>query len=223
MADGLTDVTARTLRRSVRARTIRNPVTALSKDDRRGVERYAPPKPVPATFGGFAARIIEISLIGCRIEHTDRLAPRAKMALRFSWRGTQVRIDGTVTRSELTSVGGKPAYVSGLEFSDSPPVLSDITGWLRKAAKSDEPETPQAAPDDADEEPEVLSARYLQCTLAGGTWSKYFVDTPAQPAEGFTIRAPENDREVELLCRAYEQADAAKRRTMRARFERDLA
>ena len=196
-------------------------MTALHKDDRRGVERYAPPKPVPASFGGFAAKIVEISLIGCRIEHTDRLPPRAKMALRFSWRGTQVRIDGTVIRSELASVGGKPAYVSGLEFGDSPPVLREITDWLRRSVKNAEPPAPEAP--DAVEEPELLSAQYLQCTLAEGQWFKYFVDKPAQPAEGFTIRAPDNEREVELLCRAYEQADAAKRRTMRARFERDLA
>ena len=196
-------------------------MTALSKDDRRGVERYAPPKPVPASFGGFAAKIIEISLIGCRIEHSDRLPPRAKMAFRFSWRGTQVRIDATVIRSELTSMGGKPSYVSGLEFADSPPVLREITDWLRRSVKSSEPEPPAVA--EPEEEPELLSARYLQCTLAEGKWFKYFVDKPAQPAEGFTIRAPENEREVELLCRAYEQADAAKRRAMRARFERDLA
>ena len=41
----------------------------------------------------------------------------------------------------------------------------------------------------------------------------------AQPAEGFTIPAPANDAEADVLCRAYQKADAAKRRAMRAQFE----
>jgi hypothetical protein len=196
----------------------------MKKDDRRGAERHSPPKPVTASFGGFAARIVDISLIGCRIEHTDRLPPRARMPLRFSWRGAQVRIEGTVVRSELTSVAGKPAYVSGLEFCDSedasPPVIRDIVGWLVAAAKKMEPHIPQP---DSDEEPEVLSAKYLRCTFAGGKWSRLFVDDPAQPGDGFTIRAPSNESEADVLCRAYEQADAVKRRTMRASFQLDIA
>lgn len=197
----------------------------MKKDDRRGAERHSPPKPVPATFGGFAAKIVDISLIGCRIEHTDRLPPRARMPLKFSWRGAPVRVDGTVVRSELTSLSGKPAYISGLEFCESadasPPVIRDIVGWLVAAAK--QAETPPIAEPERDEEPELLSAKYLQCTFAGGQWSKLFVDDPAQPAEGFTIRAPAKDSEADVLCRAYQQADPAKRRTMRAAFQRDIA
>ena len=217
-------------------------------DDRRGAERYAPPKPVPATFGGFEVKLVEISLIGCRIEHADRLPPKAKLGLKFAWRGSQVRLDATVTRSELASVKGKPAYVSGLQFCDnadaSPPVIRDIVGYLATAAKKNEP-APQPAPVaaplpapapapapppeipaavEADEdEPELLSANYLCCAFSRGRWTKIYVDKPAQPTDGFTIRAPANESEADVLCRAYEKADAEKRKSMRASFQRDIA
>ena len=185
----------------------------MGTDDRRDAERYSPPRPVPATFGGFAVSIVDISLIGCRIEHVDRLPPRARLALRFSWRGSQARIDATITRSELTSLSGKKAaYVSGLQFCDavdaSPPVIRDIVGWLRDAAKK---------PDD---EVELLSAGFLRCTLASGRWTRLYVEDPTQPPDGFTIPAPPNEREADPLCRAWEQADAANRQMMRATFER---
>lgn len=195
----------------------------MTRDERRSAERHSPPKPVPASFGGFAAKILDISLIGCRIEHTDRLPPRARFALRFLWRGAKVRVDATVVRSELTSMAGKPVYVSGLEFGDSadaPPLIREIVGWLAAEARKAEP--PPISPPDVEEEPELLSPSYLRCTFATGQWSKLFVDDPAQPADGFTIRAPADEGEAAVLCRAYEQADAAKRRTMRASFERDI-
>src|SRR4029079_12703710 len=96
-----------------------SPVSALSSEqDRRGAGRYALPKPVPATFGGFAATLVEFSLTGCRIEHADRVTPRLVLPLRFAWRGAEVRIQASVVRSEMIPVRGKPGYTSGVEFSE---------------------------------------------------------------------------------------------------------
>lgn len=199
-------------------------MTARDRNDRRGAERYAPPKPVPGTFGGFEAKILELSLTGCRIEHGDRLPPKAKLPLRFLWRGTKVRVEGTVIRSELTFAAGKPVYVSGLEFCDSPEaspqVIRDVVGWLMAAAKKAAP--PVVETEETEEEPEVLSAKYLRCQFMGGQWSKIYVDDAAQPSDGFTIRAPTTESEADVLCRAYEKADATKRRTMCASFQRDI-
>lgn len=216
----------------------------MKNDDRRAAERHSPPKPVPATFGGFDVSILEIGLVGCRIAHIDRLPPKTRTALRFAWRGTQVRIDGVVVRSELTSRNGKPAYISGLQFCDSPeqspPVVRDIVGWLiaqeKKAAPVPEPEpdfdseparvsAPPNAPavtETIDDEPEELSARYLRCTLTGGQWTNIFVDDPTQPPDGFTIVAPANEKEAELLRQAWQQAGAEKRSAMRKKFEQKL-
>lgn len=213
-------------------------------DDRRGAQRIAIPKPVPATFGGFAVTMVEISVIGCSIEHTDRIAPKAKLPLRFKWRGSEVRLEATVVRSEMRPVGKKLGYRSGIEFcktpEESPAVIQEIVGWLTKQTAPKEapaasPSPPPTPPPDAAPEPvrfeeaeeveeigedaEILSADYLQCILSGGKWTKLYVESPAQPRDGFTIVTPANESEADLLCRAWEKADAEKRRAMRARFE----
>jgi hypothetical protein len=225
-------------------------VTLKGDDERRHTQRFALPKSAPATFGGCAAEIVEISLIGCQIKHVDRITPRAGLPLRFKWRGKPVGIDATVMRSEMRSIGGKPAYMSGLVFcesaEESPAVIREIVGWLAAAAKSDaheEPatESPAAAATVSapsveasvehvpflgiadDDEVEVVAAPYLQCRLTAGTWSKLYVEKPEQPKDGFTIVAPSDDAEVDVLCRAYQAASVLKRSEMRASFELAIA
>lgn len=139
----------------------------------------------------------------------------------------------------MRSAGGKPAYLSGLEFctsiEESPPVIRDIVGWLvdaaakRSAAAGEQPVTEPVASAAAEQvpflrieeadEPELLSAPYLQCTFGGGQWMRLYVEEPNQPRDGFTIPAPSDDAEVDVLCRAYEAAGAEARSTMRAAFE----
>ena len=216
-------------------------MTLKGDDERRHAQRFPLPKKAPATFGGFAAEIVEISLIGCQIEHTDRIAPKAHLPLKFKWRGSPVKVEATVLRSEMRSIRGKPGYSSGLSFCDaaaqSPAVVRDIVGWLAEAAKSATPEQPAPQPRpsatptlepppfvrvDDDDDAEVVSAPYLQCILSAGKWDKIFVDNPQQPPEGFTIIAPANDAEADVLCRAYQAANGPKRREMRATFERAI-
>ena len=222
----------------------------MSDKNRRGADRYPLPKPVAATYGGFAATLIEFSLTGCRIEHADRVTPRVSLPFKFSWRGSEVRIQATLVRSEMIPVKGKIGFVSGLEFcqsiEDAPAVARDIVNWLidaaAKKAADAQPAEPQPPPDPApvvvesvpflpadaeveeidDEEPETLSMPYLQCIFSDGQWQKLYVDKPAQPADGFTIVAPADEREADVLCRAYEKAAADVRRAMRARFEKAL-
>jgi hypothetical protein len=215
------------------------PVSVLTSDrDRRGAQRLALPKPVPATFGGFPGNLVEFSLTGCRFEHVDRLTLHAQLPLRFSWRGKPVRLTATVVRSEMSAVGRKTAYTSGLEFCESvdeaPSVIREVVAWLADAAAKKspvaKPVTPAPAPTpgqvpflNLDDEPETLSAPYLQCTLAAGKWSKVYVDAPEQPANGFTIAAPSDESEADVLCRAYEKAKGEARRAMRQSFEQAIA
>lgn len=221
------------------------PVSALITDNnRRGSERYPLPKPVAATYGGFAAKLVEFSLTGCRIEHVDRITPRVSLPLKFSWRGKEVKIQATLVRAEMKPVNGKIGYFSGLEFcqsiDDAPAIARDIVQWfVDAAAAKQEPEpasvvdaapAPEAVPflpDDAeveevDEEAELLSMPYLQCIFTGREWQKVYVDKPVQPAEGFTIVAPANEKEADVLCRAYEKATPDARRAMRARFAKTV-
>lgn len=218
-------------------------------DERRNARRFPLPKPAHATFGGFAANIVEVSLIGCQIEHVDRIAPRVRLSLRFQWFGAPVRIDATVMRSEMRSIGGKTAYASGLAFcespAESPAVIREIVEWLTKAAETAAGEqaaaethaAPQAASAPSveaqtaprpflradEDEADAVSAPYLQCRLSGRIWERLYVEDPHQPPEGFTIMAPANDTEADVLCRAYQAASTIKRREMRMTFEQAIA
>lgn len=209
---------------SLRAQSLHTTMSIAPRDDRRGAQRIPLEKSVPATFGGFTARMVELSLIGCQIEHVDRIVARAHLPLRFKWRGAITKVDATIVRSEMRAVGGKPMYYSGLEFcasvEEAPPVIREIVGWLeRENAKS----APAPAPAvEAEEEAESLTADFLQCTLEGGEWTRLYVNDPQQPADGFTIAVPSNESEVDVLCRAYETAGFDKRRAMRKSFEQRL-
>lgn len=135
----------------------------------------------------------------------------------------------TVMRSEMNVAGRKATYRSGLKLcetiADAPPVIRDIVSWLANtAAKKSAAVTPEPPPANVtDDEPETLAVQYLQCTFAGGKWLKVYVDKPAQPADGFTIAAPSDESEVDVLCRAYATANAEKRHAMRASFEQAIA
>ena len=207
---------------------------AGKNDERRGAERIALPKPVPATFGGFEAKLVEVSLVGALIEHHDRIALKSKLPLRFKWHKEIVRIDGTVTRSEMRSAGGKPIYLSGVSFCDkpeeSPGIIRQVVEFLTpKSAPPPEAPAEELPPAEEVEQVEVveeleeLSADFLQCTLSGTQWTKVYVSDPKQPAEGFTIPAPSNEAEADILCRTYERSDPAKRKTMRAQFAQTIA
>jgi hypothetical protein len=213
---------------------VHRPVSALNSDsNRRGAERHALPKAVPATYGGFNAMLIDFSLTGCRIEHIDRLNPRVSLPLRFFWRGSEVKMQATLVRSEMVPVRGKPGYVSGLVVCDSPddtpPVVRDIVQWLitnearNTAASEPAAEAPPQATEAEDDEPEAMSAQYLQCILIDGKWHKLYVATPWQPQEGFTIAVPADEKEADVLCRAYEKAAPEVRQVMRARFAKALS
>lgn len=208
-------------------------MSALSSDkDRRGAERYVLPKPVPATLGGFPGVLVEFSLTGCRFQHADRVTPKQTLSLRFKWRGQDVRINALVVRSEMTALGKKASYVSGLEFSqsvdDAPQVAREVVAFLKKndpksAAVAPAPAAPPSPAEIVDDEPETLSAPYLRCTLAGGKWLRIYSDDSSQPADGFTIETPSNESEVDVLCRSFEKAGPQARAAMRKSFADTIA
>ena len=208
-------------------------MSALSPDkDRRGSQRYTLPKPVPATLGGYPGTLTEFSLTGCRFLHTDRVAPKQTLSLRFKWRGTDVRINSLVIRSEMTGLGKKASYLSGLEFcespNDAPPVVREVVAFLVKESAKNAPPPPsmeveEPLPELIDEEPEMLAAPYLRCTLSGGKWLRIYSDDASQPAEGFTIATPSDDKEADVLCRSYEKAGPQARAAMRKSFADAIA
>jgi hypothetical protein len=114
-------------------------------EEQRAAQRIDLAEPVPAKVGDVEATMVDISLVGCRIQHFDRLAIGATIPLQFSWRGEPVRITVKVARTELRSVAGRMAYSTGLQFAtsvDSSPdaVLRIMASLVKTSVAEREPE-----------------------------------------------------------------------------------
>jgi hypothetical protein len=56
---------------------------------------------------------------------------------------------------------------------------------------------------------------YVSYRLKDGSWWRVPTSSSAQPEDGFTVAAHEDEEEIETLCRAYEQADDEGRQLIR--------
>jgi hypothetical protein len=178
-------------------------------------------------LGELLGRLVEISLIGCRVEHAGRVEMRSVLPLRFHWQGEEVVIRTTVMRSEMQMVEGKMTFVSGLQFctavEDSPAAVRRILNSLIEpkpaAAAPKTPVMPTRVPflrlDD--EVPE--GGTFLECSFENGRWRRMHIAELRHPRNGFTVPLPVGDGELDSLCRAYEEVDNAARTRMRARID----
>jgi len=81
--------------------------------DRRRAERLLLPLPIAAHVAERPVRIIDIGILGTRIEHDEPLMV-GPHTLRFNWDGDEITIDCTVIRSEAAA----SSFQSGLQFND---------------------------------------------------------------------------------------------------------
>ena len=184
--------------------------------EQRAAVRLPLDEPLPATLGDASARIIEISLIGCRLEHDARMPVGTMTSLDVSWRGQNTRLTVAIARSELRIVNGHGSYLTGVQFCptifDSPePIPSIIATVVQEVG----PLTPRPASAAKAAE----TAPYIECSLDETVWTKRPVWTPRQPREGFTMPTPESSKDLDRFCRAYLRAEAGVRRQLRAAAE----
>jgi hypothetical protein len=92
----------------------------MSFEQKRNAERLPLETPLDATASGLPAKIMEISAIGCRIEHKEKLSIGGSVLLRFKWRNENVEIRAKLARTQLRSAYPQGMYYeSGLKFADS--------------------------------------------------------------------------------------------------------
>jgi len=92
----------------------------MPDEQRRNAERITLKQPIAAMIADMEVRIVEISLIGGRIEHTGRLNMNSTVTLQFRWQGENVKLKAKISRTEMRPIGGKPGYSSGVDFAKSP-------------------------------------------------------------------------------------------------------
>ncbi|HYS55639.1 MAG TPA: PilZ domain-containing protein [Thermoanaerobaculia bacterium] len=124
----------------------------MPDEQRRNAERITLKQPITAMIADMEVRIVEISLIGGRIEHVGRLNMNSNVTLQFRWQNENVKLKGKISRTEMRPIGGKPGYSSGVDFAtkpeESPVILQRIVASFiePESLPLPEPASPPPAP-----------------------------------------------------------------------------
>jgi hypothetical protein len=102
----------------------------MPDEQRRYAERITLKEPIVAMIGDMEARIVEISLIGGKIEHIGRLNMGSAITLQFRWQHENVKLKAKIARTQMSTIGGKMGYSSGVDFAktaaEAPVILQRI-------------------------------------------------------------------------------------------------
>jgi hypothetical protein len=225
----------------------------MPDEQRRYAERITLQEPIVAMIGDMEARLVEISLIGGRIEHVGRLNMASAVTLQFRWQGENVKLKAKIARTEMRSVGGKMGYSSGVDFAKSaaeaPVILQRILASFIEPESIPLPEKPPPPPAppapkqsrqpissapapflpeiDEDEIEEISADSevlpYVECAWVEEQWVTRHTREPKQPMQGFTMLAPDSEEEIDEFCRTFEVADPETQRMIRLSFELAIA
>lgn len=178
----------------------------------RRVQRIHFPQPLTGRLGTTEVALVDLSVLGARLEHRVPLAAGAHARVAFEWDGEAIGAECRIVRSRVE----KGVHRSGVEFHNLSPQMREtirrlIEIHLRRAFD----EQRRAARDvilpplDA-----IVSVDngYVCLSLESNAWLRKRTHDPGQPPEGFTVSADETDSQIELLREAYERSDGAGRR-----------
>ena len=219
----------------------------MPDEQRRYAERITLKEPIVAMIGDMEARIVEISLIGGRIEHIGRLNMNSAVTLQFRWQGENVKLKAKIARTQMSSIGGKMGYSSGVDFAktaaEAPVILQRIVASFiepeslelpepapppKVAASPPKPKAPAPFLPAIDDEIEEISEEaevlpYVECAWVEEQWVKRRTREPKQPRQGFTMLAPDSEEEIDQFCKTFEVADPETQRMIRLSFELAIA
>jgi hypothetical protein len=190
-------------------------------EERREFQRLHLAPPIPATFGTTAVSILEIGVLGARVQHGAALEPRYA-DLRFGFGSDELALKCEVVRTFSNERPGYPdgGLASGLRFlaaiGESGDLLRSMLAQLvvREFRNQRLPAMPDP-PVDGDKTVRGVDARFLSYRLEDGVWRRRRVFLPEQPQAGFTVASGEDGDEMQRLCAVYEASDHEGRRLIR--------
>ena len=173
----------------------------------RRVQRIHFPQPLTGRLGATEVRLIDLSVLGARVEHARPLAAGGHSRIVFEWDGEPIAADCRIVRSRLE----KGVHRSGIEFDNLPrPLRETIRRLIEIHLRRAFDEQRRAARDVILPPLDAIASidnGYVCLTLDGGAWLRKRTHDPGQPHEGFTVSADETDAQIELLREAYERSD----------------
>jgi hypothetical protein len=194
-------------------------------DERRRFERLTLHQPLDGWFGDYAVRLIDVSAVGAlveQVEHEEPIPAAARGLLRFYWRGEQLELMAETARSLDSG--------AGLRFlEENEPLMRLIALSSAEALQAIEANArgDRAANVVGDETLTSAWRRpatgFVRWSWDGTRWQSEHSLSPDQPADGFTIPAGEDEEQVTLLCRTYQEGDPEARRLTRVFAELSVA
>jgi hypothetical protein len=208
----------------------------MTLPDRRDASRQRVPPDLVAEIEGVPVRVLDLTMIGARVEHQGRFLLTAPQ-LHITWKGASAAARVQVVRSEI--VGRTAAglvYRTGLRIMSMEEAAESLIAAILADPDATPVETAPVPPSKPPEPPslddtwvrQVQFLReeieddlpYAQYRLQASGWRKEYVAEPAQPADGFTIKRGRDD--FHELQRAFEAADPDTRAMMRVALQTEL-
>lgn len=200
-------------------------------EERREFQRLLLSPPIDATLGTLGVGIVEIGILGARVQHGQPVEEASE--LRFVWNDRRIALKCEIVRT----VEREGKLQSGIRFlaaiGDSGDHLREMLADMAvKALENRRAGGGQALtsvlPDDGaeasgpvlhavdgDQTVRGTDAAFLCYRLENGTWHRRRVFLPEQPASGFTVASGEDSEEIQRLCRVYAASDEEGRRLIR--------
>lgn len=197
----------------------------LVGEERREFQRLRLDPPLPGTLGSTAVSILEIGVLGARVQHAaplDQEYAELHFASGNEDVGMRCEIIRTVKSADAKAAGS--GLQSGVRFlaaiDDSGDKLRAmlariVTHEFEVRRKLPPNSMPPASSVDGDKTVRGADAGFLCYRLDSGVWRKRRVFLPEQPSMGFTVARIEDSEEMQRLCRVFEASDEEGRRLIR--------
>jgi hypothetical protein len=185
----------------------------------REIARVTLRQPITATACGERVRIVDASVRGVRVAHSNLLVDRDRCAIAFDWNGNEIEFVGRVRWTKLQRFGVGQSYQSGLEIaaidSVSTAALRNLVESYVTRALDEQKANARGTPPPPDTLGPKRAAVFTRHELLNGIWLKTTTTDPRQPAAGFTVPADERPDQISLLRAAYAAADLSMRGVIR--------
>ena len=190
-------------------------------DRERRVGRVRLLQPVPAVADGERAYVVDASLRGVRLSHTNLFLQETQCGVTFEWNGKPIELVGKIRWTKAQRIpSNKNIYYSGFEIeavrTDAASALRSLVEECVERALDEQKANVNGIPPVAASLMQgATSILYGRHELIDGVWRKIMTSDARQPLSGFTVSASESRHQVELLKKTYEAADPALRETIR--------
>lgn len=184
-------------------------------DERRVYQRLNVGSPIDAWFGDWAVQLIDVSATGALLQSDEEIPPDSRGLLRFWWRNEEVELTAETVRREDSFAG-----VRFLEANETlRRLIAQTATEVLRAQHANAEGNREANIVGEDETLTAASATkllgFVTYTFKDGRWKKRPALTAAQPENGFTVAAGDDEEQIALLCSTYENGDEEARRLTR--------